>query len=68
MGGYAAIGLWTWEVTRYFLLSLPGAVGAILIGRLINDRLRDESFFRAVYIGLIVIGAVLTLQAIVIVG
>ena len=68
MCGYAAIGLWTWEVTRYFLLSLPGAVGAILIGRLINDRLRDESFFRAVYVGLIVIGGILTVQAIVNVG
>ncbi len=63
MWGYAAIGLWTGEVTRYFLWSMPGAVAAILLGRLINDRLRDESFFRAVYVGLIVIGAVLAGQA-----
>jgi uncharacterized membrane protein YfcA len=68
MCGYAAIGLWTAEATRYFLLSVPGAVGAIFIGRLINDRLRDESFFRGVYVGLIVIGAILTAQAIVSVG
>jgi uncharacterized membrane protein YfcA len=68
MCGYAAIGLWTWEVTRYFLMSMPGAVGAILIGRLINDRLRDDSFFRAVYVGLIVIGGILAAQAILDVG
>jgi hypothetical protein len=47
---------------------MPGAVGAILIGRLINDRLRDDSFFRAVYVGLIVIGGILAAQAILDVG
>jgi hypothetical protein len=50
-------------VTRYFLLSLPGALVAILIGRAVNHRLRGDGFFRAVYVGLVVIGGVLIGQA-----
>ncbi len=61
--GYAAIGLWVPAVTRYFLLSLPGAVVAIIIGRALNHRLRGDRFFRYVYAGLIVIGGVLVAQA-----
>lgn len=60
--GYAAIGLWGWTVTRYFLLSLPGTLVAILIGRSINHRLSGHGFFRVVYVGLLVIAAVLILQ------
>jgi uncharacterized membrane protein YfcA len=63
MCGYAAIGLWNVAVTRYFLLSVPGAVAAIFLGRSVNDRLRDESFFRVVYVGLILVGAILAGQA-----
>jgi uncharacterized membrane protein YfcA len=61
--GYFAAGLWAPDVTRYFLLSLPGVVIAIVVGRAINHRLRNDSFFRFVYFGLIVIGAVLIAQA-----
>lgn len=63
--GYAALGLWVPAVTRYFLLSLPGAMAAILIGRAVNHRLRGDGFFRAVYVGLVVIGGVLIAQALV---
>jgi hypothetical protein len=61
--GYAAIGLWVPAVTHYFLLSLPGAILAILIGRFLNHRLRGDAFFRFVYAGLIVIGSILIVQA-----
>ena len=61
--GYAAIGLWTAAVTRYLLLSLPAALLAILLGRTLNRRLRNDGFFRYVYAGLIVIGGVLIAQA-----
>jgi len=61
--GYAAMGLWAPAVTRYFLLALPGAVAAIVIGRAMNHRLRGDGFFRYVYGGLIVIGGVLIGQA-----
>jgi uncharacterized protein len=61
--GYAAIGLWVPAVTRYFLLSLPGTLVAIVIGRALNQRMRGDRFFRYVYAGLIVIGGILVAQA-----
>jgi uncharacterized membrane protein YfcA len=60
--GYVAMGLWVPQVTRYFLLSLPGALIAIVMGRFLNNRLRGDGFFRFVYAGLIIIGGVLLLQ------
>ena len=35
----------------------------ILIGRAVNHRLRGDGFFRAVYVGLVVVGGVLVAQA-----
>lgn len=61
--GYAIIGLWVPAVTRYFLLSLPGSLVAIVIGRFLNHRLRGDAFLRIVYAGLIVIGGILVAQA-----
>jgi hypothetical protein len=61
--GYAAVGLWVPAVTRYFLLSLPGVIAGIMIGRMINHRLKGDGFFRIVYAGLILIGVVLIMQA-----
>jgi uncharacterized protein len=59
MAGYLAAGLWTMQVTRYFLFSLPVTLAAILMGRSINQKLQGQSFLRYVYVGLIVIGATL---------
>jgi uncharacterized membrane protein YfcA len=61
--GYAAIGLWVPDVTRYFLVSLPGSLLAIVIGRALNHRLLGDRFFRYVYSGLIAIGCILVVQA-----
>lgn len=63
LAGYAFIGLWTPEATRYFVLSLPGIVVAIVLGRVLNHRLAGRGFLRAVHLGLIVTGAVLFVQA-----
>jgi hypothetical protein len=62
--GYIAMGLWVPAVTRYFLLSLPGVLVATAVGRFLNHRLRGHAFFRTVYVGLVLIGAVLVLQVI----
>ena len=62
--GYVVAGLWLPEVTRYLLWSLPGVVVAILLGRAINHRLRGDHFFRYVYVGLILIGALLIVQSV----
>ena len=62
--GYASIGLWVADVTRYFLVSLPGSLLAIAIGRALNHRLQGDGFVRYVYAGLIVISCILVLQAV----
>jgi uncharacterized membrane protein YfcA len=61
--GYSSFGIWNAAVTRYFLLSLPAVLIAILIGRAINRRMKDDRFFRYVYLGLIAVGGILVVQA-----
>jgi uncharacterized membrane protein YfcA len=63
MAGYWFAGLWTPTVNHYYLLSLPAAVVAIFLGRLINRRLDGQRFLLYVHWGLIGIGAVLLWQA-----
>lgn len=57
--GYYSKGLVTGEVYQYFLLSLPAVIPAIFLGRYINHRLKDGSFYRYIYWGLVIIGIVL---------
>jgi uncharacterized membrane protein YfcA len=64
MAGYLWKGLWTHEVTHYYLWSLPVAVPAIWLGRVANHRLPLENFFKCVFGGLIVIGIILGVQAV----
>jgi uncharacterized membrane protein YfcA len=63
MAGYWLAGLWVAAVTRYFLISLPGAVAAIFLGRAINQRLDGHRFLILVHVGLILVGAALLCQA-----
>ena len=62
--GYRLAGLWTPEVTRYYLLSLPFVIAATLLGRAINRRLGRERFLVYVHSGLIAVGIVLLLQTV----
>ena len=64
MAGYWIAGLWVPAVTHYYLVSLPVALPAIFLGRIINGRLRGDSFLKYVHIGLVCIGALLLEQAI----
>lgn len=57
--GYVIQGLLGWTVIRDFLICLPAAIPAIFLGRFLNGRLRDNAFFKYVYIGLGVIGTLL---------
>ncbi len=61
--GYASIGIWTSDITRYFLLSLPAVGVAIVLGGAINRRIDGEGFLRFVHWGLLLVGAALLLQA-----
>jgi uncharacterized membrane protein YfcA len=64
MIGYWLAGLWTREVTRYYLLSLVLVIPAIFVGRAANRRLQGAAFLRTVHGGLILIGATLLVQAV----
>jgi uncharacterized protein len=62
MAGYWLAGLWVPLVTRYYLLSLPGAIVAIPLGRMLNRRLHNDAFLRCAYAGLLAAGLVLLAQ------
>ena len=64
MLGYWIEGLWVPAVTRYYLVSLPASLVAIVLGREINRRLHGDGFVRLVHVGLIAIGVTLLVQAI----
>lgn len=63
MIGYWVAGLWVSSVTRYYLLTLPVVVIAILAGRAVNRRFRAHTFIACVHVGLVVVGAALLWQA-----
>jgi uncharacterized protein len=63
MAGYWLAGLWVWNVTYYFLISLPIVLIAVFLGRIMNRRLHNDAFQRYIYLGLIAIGAILLVQA-----
>ncbi len=62
--GYQIAGLWTPAVNRLYLLSLPFVVCATFLGRVINRRIAAHRFLIYVHCGLILVGAVLLVQAI----
>lgn len=64
MAGYWFAGLWTPRVTHYYVVSLPVAIIAVLLGRVINRRFRGDVFLKYVYLGLIATGALLFVQTI----
>lgn len=63
MFGYWATGLWAALVTRYYLLTLPVIVIAILAGRAANRRFDAHTFITCVHVGLVAVGAVPLWQA-----
>lgn len=63
MAGYWFAGLWTVRVTHYYLISLPVALVAIWLGRMINRRFQGGVFLRYVYWGLVATGVLLFIQA-----
>lgn len=61
--GYWLVGLWTPAVTRYYLWSLPAVAVAIVLGRMVNQRMTSHRFLRYVNAGLVATGVVLLFQA-----
>ena len=64
MGGYWLKGLWTPAVTHYYLLSLLAVIPAIPLGRIVNHRMRGDTFLNYVYVGLVIVGGILLVQAV----
>src|SRR5262249_54327037 len=64
MFGYWLADLWVADVTRYFLLSLPLALAATVLGGMVNRRIKGDSFLRYIHIGLTLVGMGLLIQAI----
>jgi uncharacterized membrane protein YfcA len=60
--GHWWAGYWVPTVTRYYLLSLPVALAATFLGRMVNQRLKGPSFILYIHLGLIVIGGILLMQ------
>lgn len=63
MAGYWLTGLWRTDVTRYYLMSLPGVLVATLLGRALNGRIDARSFFRCVNLGLFAVAVMLLVQS-----
>ncbi len=61
--GYFLKGLVTAEVTHFFLISLTTTIPAIFLGRYLNHKLNNQSFFKYVYWGLMIIGLILISSA-----
>jgi uncharacterized membrane protein YfcA len=57
--GFALDGLLTRAVLRYFVLCLPAILPAVFLGKYLNRRLEGAAYFKYVYAGLIVVGALL---------
>ena len=63
MFGYWYKGLWTSVVTYNFLITLPVVIPTIFLGRYLNNKLKDDSFFKYIYYGLIGVGLILLFQS-----
>jgi uncharacterized membrane protein YfcA len=62
LASYASVGVWRPRVTGYFVAALPAVLVAIVVARVAARRLDAARFFRLVFLGLLVIGAVLVAQ------
>lgn len=61
--GHGLAGLWTGEVLRLGLISMPVIFVAVLLGNYLNKRIKAEQFTKLIYYFLIIIGLVLIIQA-----
>jgi len=60
--GHGLSGLWTSEVVRLYLYSLPVIIGAVLIGGVVNQKIPKGKFDKIIYGFLVVIGLLLIVR------
>ena len=63
LAGHGVAGLWTAEVLRLYLYSLPGLLLGVFLGGRVNRVIPPERFNRFVFIALAAMGALLILRA-----
>jgi uncharacterized membrane protein YfcA len=63
MAGYWLAGLWTPTVTRYYLLSLPAVIVAVIAGGVVNRHVHPQRFRFLIYLVLAVVGMVLLIKS-----
>lgn len=61
--GYASEGFIDRATMLHFAYCIPAIVPAIFIGRYLNKKIKDQSFYKYVYCGLILIGLVMILDS-----
>ena len=62
LAGHGIAGMWTGEVFRFYLYSLPAIVIGVVLGGLVNRKLTHELFAKLVYGFLAAMGAVLLVR------
>lgn len=63
MIGYWYNGFWNSAVTHYFLICIPIIIPAIFLGRYFNHQMKEGSFIKIIYAGLVCIGVILLIQS-----
>jgi hypothetical protein len=63
LAGHGLAGMWSGEVVRLFLYSLPAVVLGVVLGGLVNRKLTQNVFTKLVYIFLTAMGAILLVRA-----
>jgi len=64
LAGHGLAGMWTGEVLRSYLYSLPAIVLGVVLGGLLNRKLTHALFAKLVYGSLAVMGLILIIRAI----
>jgi uncharacterized membrane protein YfcA len=65
VAGHGLGGLWTAEVGRFLLLSLPLLPLSLRIGNCLNRKMQPAGFDRCIHILLILVGAILFIQTVI---
>jgi hypothetical protein len=62
LAGHGIAGMWTREVFRFFLYSLPAIVLGVVLGGLVNRKLTQNVFAKLVYGFLVLMGGILLVR------
>jgi len=61
VAGHAISGLWSGQILKEFLFSLPGVILAVFLGEMIAKKITQENFNRVIYIFIVLMGILMFL-------